>query len=138
MNLEYRTGSGGLTPEQLASGFWVGWPVPPTLEQHLAMLQGAEVAVVAIDPSTDSVVGYVTVIGDGVLTGSIPLLEVLPGWQGRGIGSELVRRALEALGPRYMVDLVCDDDLVPFYERLGFRRHGAMIRRDRSVLGRGS
>jgi hypothetical protein len=33
-----------------------------------------------------------------------------------------------------MVDLVCDDDIVPFYERLGFVRHGAMIRRDRSAI----
>lgn len=138
MTVEYRTTAEGITREQLAGGFWAGWPVPPTVEQHLAMLRGAEVTVLAIDPAAGLVVGYITVIGDGVLTASIPLLEVLPDWQGQGIGSELVGRALEVLGPRYMVDLVCDDDLVPFYQRLGFRRHGAMIRRDRSVLGPGS
>lgn len=29
----------------------------------------------------------------------------------------------------YMVDAACDDDVVPFYERLGFTRSNAMIMR---------
>jgi GNAT superfamily N-acetyltransferase len=69
-----------------------------------------------------------------VLAAYLPLLEVLPAWQGQGIGSELVRRILAELEPRYMVDLVCDEDLVPFYERLGLSPHRAMIRRDRAAL----
>ena len=80
-------------------------------------------------------VGIVSAVGDGVLAAYIPMLEVLPDYQGRGIGSELVRRLLERLRDRYMVDLVCDEDLVPFYERLGLARHAAaMIIRRRGAL----
>ena len=98
------------------------------------MLRGSEAVVLAIDDATGQVVGFVSAVGDGVLAASVPLVEVLPRWQGQGIGSELVRRILAALEPRYMVDLVCDDDLVPFYERLGLVRYTAMIRRDRASI----
>lgn len=67
-------------------------------------------------------------ISDGVLSAYIPLLEVLPDYRGRGIGTRIVTMMLDSLD-LYMVDLVCDDDLVPFYERLGLHRSSAMIRR---------
>jgi ribosomal protein S18 acetylase RimI-like enzyme len=67
----------------------------------------------------------------------IPLLEVLPEYQGSGIGSELVRRVLAPVGDLYMVDLACDEELVPFYERLGFMRVGAAMGiRNRDALRR--
>ncbi len=128
-----------IVPDDLHGGFWVGWPDPPPPERHLAILRGSEAVVLAIDDTFEAgtgprVVGFVNAIGDGVLAASIPLLEVLPTWQGQGIGSELVRRILAALEPRYMVDLVCDEDIVPFYERLGFMPYRAMIRRDRAAI----
>ena len=55
-----------------------------------------------------SVVGFVTAVSDGVLSAYIPLLEVLPEYQDRGIGSELMRRILEQLDDLYMVDVLCD------------------------------
>ena len=61
-------------------------------------------------------VGFITAISDGVLSAFIPLLEVLPA-PGPGIGSELVRRMLSELEDFYMVDLVCDPELEPFYRR---------------------
>jgi ribosomal protein S18 acetylase RimI-like enzyme len=115
-------------------GFWEGWPVPPTPERHLAALRGSEVAIVAMDETSGRVVGFVTAVGDGTLAASIPFLEVLPGYRGHGIGRELVRRALDRLAGRYSIDLVCDEDLVPFYEPLGFSRLTAMAIRDRSAL----
>jgi GNAT superfamily N-acetyltransferase len=130
----YATSLQGITVAALDGGFFEGWPTPPTPEAHLAILRGSEAVVLALDPATGHVVGFVTAIGDGVLAASIPLLEVLPAWRGQGIGSALVRRMVDVLGPRYMVDLVCDDDLVPFYASLGFTRYGAMIRRDRAAI----
>lgn len=137
--IRYATSLDGINAEDLGGGFWVGWPTPPTAAMHLAMLDGSEAVVLAIDDEAASgspgrVVGFVNAVGDGVLAAYVPCLEVLPAWQGRGIGSELVRRVLGALGPRYMVDLVCDEDVVPFYERLGFTPYRAMIRRDRVAI----
>jgi ribosomal protein S18 acetylase RimI-like enzyme len=129
----------GITAADLAGGFWVGWPDPPSPERHLEVLRGSELVVLAIDETVSTgspgrVVGFVTAVGDGVLAASIPLLEVLPAWQGQRIGSELVRRVVAAIEPRYMVDLVCDEPLVGFYERLGFTPYRAMIRRDRGAI----
>ncbi len=132
--VRYQDSLEGVTADHLRGGFWVGWPTPPTPAVHLAMLRGSEAVVLAIDPPSGNVVGFVNAIGDGVLAASIPCLEVLPAWQGRGIGTELLRRILERLEPRYMVDLVCDEDLVPFYRRLGLATHRAMMRRDRDAI----
>jgi ribosomal protein S18 acetylase RimI-like enzyme len=123
---EYRTSADGLRPEQL-SGFFVGWPSPPSPTQHLALLRGSRHAVVALDG--DQVVGFVTVLSDGVLMASIPLLEVLPDHQGRGIGRKLVEAAVALVGELYQVQLCCDDDVRPFYEKLGFLKVNGMVRR---------
>jgi len=82
----------------------------------------------------DAVVGFVTAVGDGVLAAFIPLLEVLPAYRGRGIGAELVRRVLARLSSRYSIDLVCDPDLVPYYERLGGQPLAGIGWRNRAVL----
>jgi GNAT superfamily N-acetyltransferase len=75
------------------------------------------------------VVGFISAVSDGVLAAYVPLLEVLPAWRGRGIGSELVRRLLAQVQDLYMVDLVCDPELEGFYRRFGLVPANAMIRR---------
>ncbi len=133
--IAYQVDLAGVTPE-LLDGFWVGWPVRPSPETHVRILAGSEAFVLARDPEAGGrVVGFITAVGDGVLASYIPLLEVLPEYRGQGIGTELVRRLLDRLRDRYMVDLVCDEDLVPFYERFGMVRYGAMILRRRDALG---
>ena len=47
-----------------------------------------------------------------------------------GVESVDVRRLLGRLDGLYMIDLVCDPDLQPFYEKFDFRPYSAMtIRR---------
>jgi ribosomal protein S18 acetylase RimI-like enzyme len=118
--IRFQTGLDGIEPVHLR-GFFDGWPDPPTSATHLRILRGSSVVVLAVDADTGSVVGFVTALSDGVTAAYLPLLEVLPAHRGRGIGSELVRRVLRALGDLYMVDVTCDADVLPFYRRLGFR-----------------
>jgi ribosomal protein S18 acetylase RimI-like enzyme len=122
--IEYVTSLEGVAAKDL-EGFFVGWPRPPSPERHLELLRGSSHVVLARDGRR--VVGFASAISDGVLSAYVPLLEVLPEHQGRGIGSELIRRLLADLGDLYMVDVSCDDDLVPFYERLGLQRLDAAL-----------
>jgi GNAT superfamily N-acetyltransferase len=80
------------------------------------------------------VIGLVTALADGALAAFVPFLEVLPEYQGRGIGSELMRRVLARLDGSYSVDLCCDEELVPFYEALGLVRLAGMGLRNPAVL----
>lgn len=75
--IRYTDDMSALTADRLR-GFFVGWPTAPSPEQHLAVLRGSYRAVVAIDEATDEIVGFITMISDGVLTAFIPWLEVLP------------------------------------------------------------
>ena len=123
----------GIDQADLA-GFWVGWPRPPSPALHRRILRGSAVVVLAWDVAEGRVVGFITAVGDGVLAASIPLLEVLPAYQGRGIGTELVKRMSAELDCLYLVDLTCDPGLVPFYERLGLIHAEAMVSRRPAVL----
>ena len=118
-----------ITSDQLR-GFFVGWPDPPSCAAHLSLLKNSACVVLAVDDAAQNVVGFVTAIADGVLAAYIPLLEVLPAYQGQGIGSELMRRMLNLLRDYYVVDLVCDPEMQPFYARLGMKPHSAMILRN--------
>ncbi|MEA3310076.1 MAG: GNAT family N-acetyltransferase [Chloroflexota bacterium] len=111
-------------------GFFVGWPHPPSPQTHLRILQQSYRIVLAVDDETGKVVGCLNAISDGILSAYIPLLEVLPAYQGQGIGRELVRRMLAQLDDLYMVDLTCDPDLQEFYIALGMRRATGMLRRN--------
>ena len=125
-----------ITPDKL-KGFFVGWPNPPSPETHLKLLAGSDEIVLAVNDETGEVVGFVNAIADGVLSAYIPLLEVLPEYQGQGIGRELVRRMMEKLSRFYMVDVVCDPDFMPFYARFGMQPGNAMMLRRRDAPTRG-
>ncbi len=125
----YADSTDGISPDKLR-GFFVGWPNPPAPETHLRILNGSDAVVLARDDATGAVVGFITAISDGVSCAYIPHLEVLPDYQGRGIGSELARRMLEKVSRLYMIDLLCDPDVQPFYARLGMRPATGMLIRN--------
>lgn len=118
-----------VTPHDLRGGFFVGWPRPPAPEDHYRILAGSA-AVILARAADGAVVGFISAISDGVSCAYIPHLEVLPSHQGQGIGTQLVRRMLARLRHLYMVDLVCDPAVQPFYERLGLRAVVGMVQRN--------
>ena len=125
----YKTTIANIKTYQL-QGFFVDWPNPPSPKTHLKLLQNSSKVVIAIDPSTNKVVGFITAISDGVLSAYIPLLEVLPEHQGQGIGQHLVEKMLEQLDNIYMIDLCCDEHLIPYYEKLGMFQSTGMVKRN--------
>jgi GNAT superfamily N-acetyltransferase len=129
--MEYRTSALGVGPDDLV-GFFNGWPSPPSPDKHLEVLEGSSHVVLAEDAGR--IVGFVTAISDGALAAYIPLLEVRQEWRGKGVGAELVRRILAELDGLYMVDVVCDPHLIPFYEQFGLVPLAGLARRNRSAL----
>lgn len=117
--ITYSTSASAIQPEQLG-GFFVGWSDIPDAETHVRALKNSDFVVLALDG--DRVVGFITAVGDATLAAYIPFLEVLPEYQHRGIGTELVKNMLEQLRDFYMIDLLCDEHLQSFYERLGMER----------------
>ena len=66
-------------------------------------------------------VGAVRVLSDGYLFSAVPEILVEPPYQRRGIGSELMRRALER-APRGALFLGAQPQSVRFFERIGCTR----------------
>ena len=55
---------------------------------------------------------------------------MLPEYQGQGIGQHLVEKMLEQLEDIYMVDLCCDEHLIPYYEKFGMFQSTGMVKRN--------
>jgi ribosomal protein S18 acetylase RimI-like enzyme len=133
--IAYRHSLEGISPGQL-EGFFVGWSGHPSKEAHYRLLERSDAIVIAVDEGSERVVGFITAHTDRVLSAYIPLLEVLPDYQGRGIGRQLMRLMLEGLKDFYMVDLLCDENLQEFYEDLGMKKAtGMMIRNHERQTG---
>ncbi|MDQ2652398.1 MAG: GNAT family N-acetyltransferase [Chloroflexota bacterium] len=128
--IEYRSDITQLAPEQI-QGFFVGWQNPFPPETHLRMLTGSDLVQVAIDADTGRVVGFIAALTDNVQGAFITLLEVLPEYQGKGVGKALLTQMLDRLSHIQTIELMCDADLVPFYEQFGMRPSGGMVLRRR-------
>lgn len=125
----YKNSLDGIT-EDMLKGFFVDWPNPPSPQTHFKLLKNSSKVILAVDDHQNQVIGFITAISDGVLSAYIPLLEVLPEYQNQGIGKELVNRMIQELEHIYMIDLCCDDDLVPYYEQVGMSKTNGMILRN--------
>lgn len=129
--IRYVDSFAAIAPEQI-TGFFVGWrhPLPPA--EHLRMLSGSDRVVLSMDDATDRVVEFVAALTDEVQGAYITLLEVLPEFQGQGVGQGLMRRMLdEQLADIQTIELMCDADLVPFYARFGIKPSSGMVLRRR-------
>ena len=89
----------------------------------MKILEGSDLVVLALSKNC-RVVGFITAITDGVSCAHIPYLEVVPQWQRKGIGTELMRRMMAKLNAMYAVDLICDEDVRDSTRGLGSRRAG--------------
>ena len=110
------------------NGFFEGWVQKPTPEQHLEILRNSAAFWLAFDETR--CVGFINAISDGFFYAAVPLLEVIPEYRGKGIGTELIRRMRQSFEGFYGMDLICDENLAPFYEKRGFFRAVGMIWRN--------
>ncbi|CAM3933860.1 GNAT family N-acetyltransferase [Bacillus cereus] len=66
-------------------------------------------------------VGMGRVISDGVITGIICGVGVLPKYQSSGIGKEIVKRLIQHCEQHKVIpQLMCVEKLQPYYEAIGF------------------
>lgn len=99
----------------------VGWTnythQPQMLEQALSH---SLVIYLAFD--SDAVVGLIRLVGDGFSSVLVQDLIVLPIYQRQGIGSALMKEALEDYKDAYQVQLVTDqtERTLEFYRSMGF------------------
>ena len=126
----YKIYSDELKDVRIADGFFDGWLNPPDKKTHRKILSNSFKSIVAIDDGTNEIIGFINVISDGVLTAYIPFLEVIPEYKGQGIGNKLAKMAMEEFKDFYMIDIICDSELVHFYEKMGMRKSNAMIIRN--------
>jgi ribosomal protein S18 acetylase RimI-like enzyme len=124
--IEYSDSLDGIRPVML-EGFFVGWRTPHSPERHLEILENSDHVLLAVDTEKNRVVGFITALSDGIQSAFIPMLEVLPEYRGRGIGTELMRMMLERVDHIRAVDLTCDRHLQPFYERFGMLKSVGMV-----------
>ncbi|TJY44548.1 GNAT family N-acetyltransferase [Cohnella pontilimi] len=127
----------GINATQLDTGFFHGWPSPPPIHKFYEILKNSTFICLALDTDTKQVVGFINALSDKILTAYIPLLEVIPEYQGKGIGTELVLRMKEQLKDFYMIDLLCDENTQEFYSHIGMiRATGMMIRNYNNQSGK--
>ena len=70
----------------------------------------------------EALIGYIDCISNGVTDAYIQDLMVHPDYQGRGIGTDLMKKMIDYLKKKhiYMISVVFEEKLKPFYEKFGF------------------
>ena len=70
----------------------------------------------------EALVGYIDCVSNGVTDAYIQDLMVHPHYQGRGIGTDLMKKMIDYLKKKhiYMISVVFEEKLKSFYEKFGF------------------
>ena len=70
----------------------------------------------------DQLVGYVDSVSNGVTDAYIQDLIVRPDYQGKGIGTDLMKKMIASLKEKhiYIISVIFEERLKPFYDRFGF------------------
>jgi predicted N-acetyltransferase YhbS len=84
------------------------------------MLAGSDLVLSAV--AGGRLVGFTRAITDGVYRATIFDVIVDEAWRDRGIGAELIRRAHAhpVLAGCRRIELICLEEMVPYYERFGY------------------
>ena len=99
-----------------------------------AMLEHANLVVTAWEG--DRLVGLSRTLTDFLYVGYLSDLAVALSHQRPGIGTELIARTREKMGPRSMLVLLAAPKAVDYYPRIGFKRHdSAWLLRAGDALG---
>jgi GNAT superfamily N-acetyltransferase len=120
-----------LTPDEVNAAYaWVEWPQREPW--RLEAIARTCTWLVARDPD-GSLVGIARLLDDGGLHAALWDVIVRPDRQRQGIGTSLVRAALDRCTDRRLVSLVSTPTAVPFFAAMGFmpgsHGHAAMYLR---------
>ena len=99
-----------------------GWSSAEKPEQLYKALVASHSLISAWDDAR--LVGLGNAISDGHLVVYYPHLIVHPEFQGRGVGSEIMRRLMQRYNGFHQQMLVADGRTLDFYRKCGFERAG--------------
>ena len=98
------------------------WANARSMADITALLAGSSVIVGLVDVTSNRLVGFARVLTDGRILALVLDVIVHPDVRGTGLGERLMREVLSLpeLQTIDSIELVCQPDLVAFYERFGF------------------
>ncbi len=103
---------------------YVGWS-NLSKEQTIHALKNSLYDIIAVD--NERVIGMGRLLGDGLYYIIVDVI-VIPEYQGKGIGSELIKRILDYVNSqtpadsRASIQLISENGKECFYEKMGFKK----------------
>jgi RimJ/RimL family protein N-acetyltransferase/GNAT superfamily N-acetyltransferase len=106
------------------------WTQGRTLDQVRGMLDATRVLAAFVDPETDRLIAFARVITDETFKALVLDVIVDSAARQRGLGKMLMDAVIghPALTRVQHFELYCRPELIPFYERWGFKEPGAALR----------
>ena len=99
-----------------------GWAAKRSPDAIRTLLANSPVSLCVWDGA--HLIGFGRAVTDDVFRALIEDVVVDQAYRKQGIGAEIMRRLLERLDHVEEIVLNCEEHLIPFYERLGFKRTG--------------